>query len=89
MLKLLFLALVVLAALCDSAILFAQSLENVKVGIPSPSLSVLSLRTAQVKNFFREEGLDVSLIQLPTNVTIAALTTKEVDYATASVAGDA
>ena len=32
MLKLLFLALVVLAALCDSAILFAQSLENVKVG---------------------------------------------------------
>ncbi len=86
MLKLLFVALVGLAALCDSAISFAQSLENVKVGIPSPSLSVLSLRTAQVKHLFREEGLDVSLIQLPTNVTIAALTTKEVDYATASVA---
>ena len=86
MLKLLFVVLAGLAALCDSAILFAQSLENVKVGIPSPSLSVLSLRTAQVKNFFREEGLDVSLIQLPTNITIAALTTKGVDYATASVA---
>ena len=28
----------------------------------------------------------MSLIQLPTNVTIAALTTKEVDYAMASVA---
>ena len=86
MLKWLFIALAGMAALCDSAISLAQSLENVKVGIPSPSLSVLSLRTAQVKNFFREEGLDVSLIQLPTNVTIAALTTKEVDYATASVA---
>jgi NitT/TauT family transport system substrate-binding protein len=86
MLKLLFIALAGMAAVVNSSISLAQSLENVKVGIPSPSLSVLSLRTAQVKNFFREEGLDVSLIQLPTNVTIAALTTKEVDYATASVA---
>jgi ABC-type nitrate/sulfonate/bicarbonate transport system substrate-binding protein len=86
MLKRLFLALLALAALCNPARSLGQSVENVKVGIPSPSLSVLSLRTAQVKNFFREEGLDVSLIQLPTNVTIAALTTKEVDYATASVA---
>jgi NitT/TauT family transport system substrate-binding protein len=86
MLKLLFTALAGIAALCNCAISLGQSLENVKVGIPSPSLSVLALRTAQVKNFFREEGLDVSLIQLPTNVTIAALTTKEVDYATASVA---
>jgi ABC-type nitrate/sulfonate/bicarbonate transport system substrate-binding protein len=86
MLKLLFIALAGMAAVVNSSISLAQSLENVKVGIPSPSLSVLSLRTAQVKNFFREEGLNGSLIQLPTNVTIAALTTKEVDYATASVA---
>lgn len=86
MLKLLFIALAGMAAVVNSSISLAQSLENVKVGIPSPSLSVLSLRTAQVKNFFRQEGLDVSLIQLPTNITIAALTTKEVDYATASVA---
>ena len=86
MLKLLFIALACIAAVVNSSISLGQSLENVKVGIPSPSLSVLALRTAQVKNFFREEGLDVSLIQLPTNVTIAALTTKEVDYATASVA---
>lgn len=86
MLKRLFLAPLVLAALYSPARSLGQSVENVKVGIPSPSLSVLSLRTAQVKNLFHEEGLDVSLVQLPTNVTIAALTTKEVDYATASVA---
>ena len=70
--NLLFVAVVGLVALCDSAISLGQALENVKVGIPSPSLSVLSLRTAQVKHLFREEGLDVSLIQLPTNLTIAA-----------------
>jgi ABC-type nitrate/sulfonate/bicarbonate transport system substrate-binding protein len=86
MVKLLVSALVGSAALFNSASTFGQALETVRVGIPSPSLSVLALRTAQVKNLFREEGLDVSLIQLATNVTIAALTTKEVDYATASVA---
>ena len=81
-----FFALVGSVALFNSAITFWQAMETVRVGIPSPSLSVLALRTAQVKNLFREEGLDVSLIQLATNVTITALTTKEVDYATASVA---
>jgi NitT/TauT family transport system substrate-binding protein len=76
----------VLAALFSPYNSFSQPLENVKVGIPGPSLSVLALGTAQVKGLFRDEGLDVSLIQLATNVTITALTTKEVDYATASVA---
>jgi hypothetical protein len=42
-----------MAALFNSASSFGQALENVKVGIPSPSLSVLALRTAQVKNLFR------------------------------------
>ena len=79
-------ALVAFAVICKSHISLAQTLDSVKIGIPSPSLSVLALRTAQVKGFFREEGLDVSLVQLATNVTITALTTKEVDFATASVA---
>jgi NitT/TauT family transport system substrate-binding protein len=86
MLQAFFVALVGLAIICNPSISFGQPLENVKVGTPGPSLSVLALRTAQVKGLFRDEGLDVSLIQLGTNVTITALTTKEVDYATASVA---
>jgi NitT/TauT family transport system substrate-binding protein len=84
--KIFTIALVAFAVICKSHISLAQTLDSVKIGIPSPSLSVLALRTAQVKGFFREEGLDVSLIQLATNVTITALTTKEVDFATASVA---
>ena len=62
MVKLLFFALVGSAALFNSAYTFGQALETVRVRVPSPSLSVLALRTAQVKNLFREEGLDVSLI---------------------------
>jgi NitT/TauT family transport system substrate-binding protein len=84
--KIFTIALVAFAVICKSHISLTQTLDSVKIGIPSPSLSVLALRTAQVKGFFREEGLDVSLIQLATNVTITALTTKEVDFATASVA---
>lgn len=86
MLQAFFIALVGLAVIFNPDISFGQPLENVKVGIPGPSLSVLAFRTAQVKGLFREEGLDVTLIQLGTNVTITALTTKEVDYSTASVA---
>jgi NitT/TauT family transport system substrate-binding protein len=86
MLQAFLIVLVGLTALFNSDLSFGQPLENVKVGTPGPSLSVLALRTAQVKGLFREEGLDVALIQLGTNVTITALTTKEVDYATASVA---
>jgi len=84
--KTLTIALVAFAVIFKWHISLAQTQDSVKVGIPSPSLSVLALRSAQVKGFFREEGLDVSLIQLATNVTITALTTKEVDFATASVA---
>jgi hypothetical protein len=86
MFKLLLIALAGMAVAVNSSISLGQSPDNAKVGIPSPSLSVLALRTAQIKNLFREEVLEASLIQLATNVTITALTTKEVDYATASVA---
>ncbi|MGH7825376.1 MAG: ABC transporter substrate-binding protein [Candidatus Binatia bacterium] len=54
--------------------------------MPSYSLSVIALRIAQAKGMFQEEGLAVTLIQMKTNITISALTTKNIDYATASVA---
>jgi NitT/TauT family transport system substrate-binding protein len=86
MIQAVFIAVLALAVFFHPGMSVAQPRENVKVGIPGPSLSVLAFRTAQIKGHFRDEGLDVSLIQLATNVTITALTTKEVDYATASVA---
>ena len=62
----------------------AQPLEKVRVGMPSFSLSFIAPKVAQAKDFFAAEGLGVELIQMATNVTIVALTTKDIDYSTAS-----
>ncbi|HEX2385210.1 MAG TPA: ABC transporter substrate-binding protein [Candidatus Binatia bacterium] len=66
---------------CDAA---AQPLEKIRVGMPSFSLSFVAPKVAQAKGFFAAEGLEVELIQMATNVTVVALTTKDIDYSTAS-----
>src|ERR1051326_7305117 len=75
-------ALGVLIALVGAA--GAQPLEKVRVGMPSFSLSFVAPKVAQAKGFFTAEGLDVELIQMATNITVVALTTKDIDYSTAS-----
>ncbi|HEY1269410.1 MAG TPA: ABC transporter substrate-binding protein [Candidatus Binatia bacterium] len=62
----------------------AQPLEKVRVGMPSFSLSFVAPKVAQAKGFFAAEGLDVELIQMATNITVVALTTKDIDYSSAS-----
>lgn len=75
----LFLALALSANLSQ-----AQPIEKVRVGMPSFSLSFIAPRVAQAKGFFQAEGLEVELIQMATNISIVALTTKDIDYSTAS-----
>lgn len=62
----------------------SQSLEKVRVGMPSLSLSFIAPRVAQRKGFFREEGVEAELIRIATNVGVVAVTTKELDYTTAA-----
>ena len=62
----------------------AQPLEKVRVGMPSFSLSFVAPKVAQARGFFQAEGLEVELIQMATNITVVALTTKDLDYSTAS-----
>ena len=62
----------------------AQKMDKVRVGMPSFSLSFVAPKVAQTKGFFAAEGLEVELIQMATNVTVVALTTKDIDYSTAS-----
>ena len=75
-------------AFASLALLFgfatAEPLEKVRVGMPSFSLSFVAPKVAQTKGFFAAEGLEVELIQMATNVTVVALTTKDIDYSTAS-----
>lgn len=62
---------------------FERGLEKIRVGTPSPSsIAVLQLRIANLKGFFREEGLEVEVIAMRVPVSVVALTTKDIDYAT-------
>jgi ABC-type nitrate/sulfonate/bicarbonate transport system substrate-binding protein len=76
--------LVLIAGLLLPAYAKAQSLEKVRVGMPSLSLSFIAPRVAQANGFFREEGVDAELIRIATNVGVVAVTTKDLDYTTAA-----
>jgi len=65
----------------------AQSLEKVRIGMPSLSLSFIAPQVAYARGFFREEGIDAEIIRIATNVGIVAVTTKEIGYTTAVGAG--
>ena len=61
----------------------AQTLEKVRVGMPSLSLSFVAPQVAYAKGFFRDEGIDAEIIRIATNIGLVAVTTKEIGYTTA------
>ena len=64
-----------------------QTLEKVRIGMPSLSLSFIAPQVAYARGFFREEGIDAEIIRIATNIGIVAVTTKEIGYTTAVGAG--
>ena len=64
-----------------------QTLEKVRIGMPSLSLSFIAPQVGYARGFFREEGIDAEIIRIATNVGLVAVTTKEIGYTTAVGAG--
>src|SRR5512147_144448 len=66
------------------AILFFQTsveaADKIRIAIPAPSVSPLTLPLAQKRSFFREEGLEAEIILMRGNVPVAALVNGEIDY---------
>ena len=56
----------------------AQGLSKVAISYPVRGINDIGLQVAQARGFFREEGLDVQLVQLASNQAIKALTAGEV-----------
>jgi hypothetical protein len=54
--------------------------ERVRIAYPSRGVTVLPLRIAQVQGFFQQEHLEAELIQMRAGITVAALTTDDLDY---------
>jgi NitT/TauT family transport system substrate-binding protein len=69
--------------------LFAStaSAERVRTAIPRATINYLSLPVAEVKGFFRSEGLDNETIVIPGTTAIAALVSGNVDYSGAGGSG--
>src|SRR5215207_8793443 len=51
---------------------FAQAPEKIVFSIPSRSIAAIDLYVAKERGFFRDEGLDVDIVQIRGNVAIAA-----------------
>jgi ABC-type nitrate/sulfonate/bicarbonate transport system substrate-binding protein len=61
--------------------------ERVRTAIPRATVNYLSLPVAEVKGFFRSEGLDNETIVIPGTTAIAALVSGNVDYSGAGGSG--
>jgi NitT/TauT family transport system substrate-binding protein/sulfonate transport system substrate-binding protein len=61
--------------------------EMVRTVIPRATLNYLSIPVAEVKGFFRDQGLDNQTIVIPGATAIAALVSGEVDYSGAGGTG--
>jgi NitT/TauT family transport system substrate-binding protein len=61
--------------------------ERVRTAIPRATVNYLSLPVAEVKGFFRSEGLENEIIVIPGTTAIAALVSGNVDYSGAGGSG--
>jgi ABC-type nitrate/sulfonate/bicarbonate transport system substrate-binding protein len=72
-----------IAGLCLTAPVIAQGgLETVTIGFPSRSMTELPNQIAAAKGFYRDEGIDVRLVQARSNILVAALASGSMDYIT-------
>ncbi|MGE5819593.1 MAG: ABC transporter substrate-binding protein [Deltaproteobacteria bacterium] len=71
------------ASLCFTAPAIAQGgLETVTIGFPSRSMTELPNQIAAAMGFYRQEGIDVRLVQARSNILVAALASGSMDYIT-------
>ena len=59
-----------------------QALDKIRIGYPDFNSSTFTLPLAQIRGFFKEEGLQAELIRIRSAVALPALTSGEIDYHT-------
>jgi NitT/TauT family transport system substrate-binding protein len=65
-----------------SVVFGSQGVEakTIYIGVSNPDMSFLSGGVAQFQGYFKDEGLDVEVLQMNANVSIAALAAGNIDY---------
>ena len=55
-------------------------LKKIRMGISTTSIAFLSIYAAQLKGFYRDEGIDLELILMPATLASSAVLTGDIDY---------
>lgn len=74
-------AILLLAAALDLKTAGPAAAENVKVGIPSLTVTMLPFAVAKEKGYFQQEGLNVELVLMPAALNIKVLLSGDIQYA--------
>jgi len=76
------LTVVGLAAVLWLQLFSPASAENVKIGIPSLTVTTMPLAVAKDQGFFQKEGLNVEMVLMPAALNIKVLLAGDIQYAT-------
>ncbi len=76
--------IVVLLCLCVWSAPVSAQLKKVRFSVAAPSIAEMPFRIAQIKGFYRDEGLDVEVIFIRGAVGMQALLGGSVDFSSAS-----
>jgi NitT/TauT family transport system substrate-binding protein len=72
---------VLIAGLLLAPFIYAQSqLKKIRMGISTTSIAFLSIYAAQLKGFYRDEGIELELILMPATLASSAVLTGDIDY---------
>ena len=56
--------------------------ENVKIGIPSLTVTMMPVAVARDRGFFQNEGLNVEMVLMPASLNVKVLLSGDIQYAT-------
>jgi NitT/TauT family transport system substrate-binding protein len=60
----------------------AQGADKVRIGVSNYNISNLTVGVAQIKDFFKQEGIEAEIIRMNPNVATMALVSGDIDYST-------
>ena len=66
--------------LLTSLVQAQPQLKKIRMGISTTSIAFLSIYAAQLKGFYRDEGIDLELILMPATLASSAVLTGDIDY---------
>ena len=74
------LKVVVIGAVCFLLTRDVADAKPIYIAVSNPDMSFLSGGVAKYQGYFKDEGLDVEVLQMNANVSVAALAAGNVDY---------